>query len=95
VAELGELGPNLGGVGVFEVVEDADGLLPDVGGLVVVTGRVPGVAEPSEALGLEETGAGRDRNMVQKPALKDWERQHELEQHEGGQVSAWQLDPCP
>ena len=47
----GELGANLIGVGVMQVVEDGERLLPGIPGLPWVACSVVGVAEMGEALG--------------------------------------------
>jgi hypothetical protein len=49
--EGGEFGTDLVGIGVVEVVEDGEGLLPDVVGGVVVADGVVGVAEVCEGVG--------------------------------------------
>ena len=48
----GELGANLTGVGVVQVVEDGQRLPPGIPGLPRVAGGVVGVAEVGEDLGL-------------------------------------------
>src|SRR5262249_61204831 len=53
----GEFGADLVGVGVVEVVEDGEGLLPGVVGGVVVAGGVVGVAEVGVGVGFVGTGA--------------------------------------
>ena len=47
-----ELGPDLAGVGALQIVEDVQGLLPGLPGSGPVPGRVAGVAEMVECLGL-------------------------------------------
>jgi hypothetical protein len=46
--ERGEFAADLVGVGVVDVVEDGQGLLPGLAGGVVVAGAVVGVAEVAE-----------------------------------------------
>src|SRR5262245_30491382 len=53
-AERLKFGTDLVGVGVAQVVEDDQGLLPGIPGLLLVTGRVTGVAEVGEDLGCVE-----------------------------------------
>lgn len=50
----GEFGADLIGVGVAQVVEDVQGLLPGSPGVLLVTGRITGVAEVGEDLGFVE-----------------------------------------
>src|SRR5262249_33859245 len=50
--ELGELGADPGGLGVVEVVQDSERLLPGNAGLVRMPGRVVGFADVAEYLGL-------------------------------------------
>ena len=52
--QLPQLAANLAGVGVAQVVEDGQGLLPGLAGGVVLPGGVLGVAEVGESAGLAD-----------------------------------------
>src|SRR5262245_56609913 len=54
----GELGADLADVWVVQVVEDGQGLLPGVAGIVVVADGVAGVAEAVQGAGLGVVVAG-------------------------------------
>ena len=45
--------------------------------------------------GASKTIPDGDWNTVQRPAIQEWERQHEQAEHGGNQVSGWDLDPNP
>jgi hypothetical protein len=51
-AEAGELGADLAGVGMVEVVQDGERFLPGGAGLIRLTGSEAGVADMAEGLGL-------------------------------------------
>lgn len=55
---------------------------------------------PTRTLTCGECGRSQDIpngdwNTVQKSQIEAWERQHELDVHDGKEVSAWELDPNP
>ena len=58
VAELPELGADLVGVGVLQVLEDGERLLPGLPGLRQLAGGVAGVAEVGEGLRFAAAVAG-------------------------------------
>jgi hypothetical protein len=55
---------------------------------------------PTRTVTCGECGASKavpdgDWSSVQQPLIEAWEQQHERNDHQGNEVSAWQLAPNP